>query len=394
VTRRALAAFALAAGLAALQCSLLASPGDYVSGGPREAGAPASDAAPVVEEGSSDSPVGPTKRLFVIAGERPRLGSWDDFPQVSEAYSATIDASGKVGPWRVEKSPPFRGYFIVPAVAAGHLFVFGFGNDIFGGQGFGAEWIPFGDGPTGEWAGVAVANDPIQGAAMVITPGAFVLVGGSRYFNDDAGSRTVYYNEVWGAPFDSQARTVGPLTRLTGVVTVRNRSRVGAIYHKGFIYAAGGQESGGITAEVQMAAVGPNGLPASFTATTPLENALGQPYRILEPNLVVHGDTLYLVGGRLDSAGVPSDVVLGSKIAAGGTLGEWQALAKLPTPLKATGLVVAGDVMYTIGGEGVTGHTDLVHSAKIRADGTLDPWEAQGNARLPQPRSDFAAVAY
>lgn len=82
---------------------------------------------------------------------------------------------------------------------------------------------------------------------------------------------------------------------------------------------------------------------------------------------------------------------------ANGTLGDWQPLAKLPTPRGNHCAVAAGGWLVAIGGnykpkgaaDFVT--TDEVHAARIEADGSIGEWQLAG--RTPSPVSSCTAAA-
>ena len=80
-------------------------------------------------------------------------------------------------------------------------------------------------------------------------------------------------------------------------------------------------------------------------------------------------------------------------INADGTLGDWQTVTKLPSPLHDFAFVAFKGRLYVAGGVGAAARSNEVLSATINSDGTLGAWDAS-NAKLPGARSDFVALAY
>lgn len=99
---------------------------------------------------------------------------------------------------------------------------------------------------------------------------------------------------------------------------------------------------------------------------------------------VVHGDRVYLIGGQtLEEHGANGSSYLRSVSSAqfqsDGSIGAWQELTPLPTPLGYASVVIHQDALYVIGGykdnnPGTSGVVSDILRASFQADGTLSAW--------------------
>lgn len=92
-------------------------------------------------------------------------------------------------------------------------------------------------------------------------------------------------------------------------------------------------------------------------------------------SLVPGNGDVYLVGG-LDPSGAPTNSVYYAPVEAGGSLGAWARTTSLPQARYAHGAVLFHGRIYVAGGIGADGSpVSDVWSAKLRADGTIGPWQ-------------------
>ena len=135
-----------------------------------------------------------------------------------------------------------------------------------------------------------------------------------------------------------------------------------------------------------------SGALGAFSKQPALMNA-GADHKVFMPSVAAGNGYLFVAGGRINGASTPTDVVLSAKINADGTLGAWQNVTKLPSPLHDFAFVAFKGRLYVAGGVGAAARSSDVLSATIHADGTLGAWDTS-NAKLPGARSDFVALAY
>ncbi len=91
---------------------------------------------------------------------------------------------------------------------------------------------------------------------------------------------------------------------------------------------------------------------------------------------MVHGGFLYIIGGA-DNALSPAhlDSVERAPINAGGSLGTWETLPSLPTPLSAFALAKTAKYVWLLGGDTPSGLATTTVRAKLLPGGAVGPWE-------------------
>jgi hypothetical protein len=382
-------------------CGLLAPPGGYTGGGDEapDGGAailgPASDAA-----GAPDVVVLPDGNVVpasagtitVAAGEHEPTSPADDPAWSGDVWSGVLDPNGVVASWRVEPSAPIVGPFDTTAIVSGKWFALGFGLGVGGGRGTALQSTSWKPGPGADWR-AAGANMPggLDEIARAFFGAHVVTVGGVRYQPTDGGNVTVWTDEVHVADVDVAQSTLGGFSD-PGVALVHARSRAGVAVVGSYVYVAGGRVPGNLTASVEAAKVdATTGGVAAFAEQPPLQNA-GQDHKVFEPEMTGGEGFLFVAGGR-NGANALVDVVLSAKIAADGSLGDFQSVTKLPAPVRDFGFVAYKGTLYVLGGLTAQGRTDKVYSTHIAADGTLGAWSTS-NASLLGKRSNIVAVAY
>lgn len=107
------------------------------------------------------------------------------------------------------------------------------------------------------------------------------------------------------------------------------------------------------------------------------------------------GPGLYVLGGTDHYASYILDDVQRAPIAADGTPGAWQKLAKLPRALAGHGIAQIDDVVIVVGGVSTAANgqsylTDKVSTARVQPDGTLSAWVDQ--APVPPAREHLSLV--
>lgn len=389
-----------ALGLVASACGLLAHPGDYTSASGESPGTDAGTTeaqvpdATVLPDGNVAPP--PAGRIAVLAGERDSTGPEDNPAWTSDCYVAELDAAGRVVAWSIDRSAPVIGPFDATGVVSGSWVSLSVGFGISGTRASAIQLVGWSPGPSGAWRS-ARANMPggLDEVVRVLFAGHVAIIGGTRTVTVDGGTSTYFTKEVHVADIDVTQGQLGPTTD-SGTSLVVARSRPGVLASGDKLYVAGGRSGGGgTTASVEMATVDAQaGTIGDFAEQPALQNDSGE-VGVIEPKLVAAEGWLFAAGGRINTTGTPSDVVLASKIdPTTGALGPWKGVAPLPRALRDFAFVARGNVLYVIGGQAGAMRSDDVSTARVAADGSLSPWESAGNAKLPAPRSDLVGVVY
>ena len=390
---------------ASVQCGLLGPPGDYASGGAGDLeggaeggaggdGASLPDGTVLLPDGNVvSSSIG---TIALMAGERQPTSPEDDPAWSADAWSGVLAADGRVATWRIEKSAPIVGSFDSAGLVGGRWMMINFGFGLNGGRGIAIQSTSWAPGIVGDWRAGRANGAPggLDETSRVFFGNHLLYVGGIRTNAgvDGGPPTTSFTQEVHIADVDAAKNELGSATD-TGKELVDARSRCGVLATSTNLYVAGGRVSSGITGSVETAKLdGAAGTVQAFAGQPPLSSAGGD-HKLLQPSLVAAEGYLFVAGGRTSFAGASTDVVLSAKINADGTLGAWHNATNLPKPLHDFAFVGFKGRLYVAGGVGATGRSDEVYSASINGDGTLSAWDGS-NAKLPSPRSDFAALAY
>ena len=154
-----------------------------------------------------------------------------------------------------------------------------------------------------------------------------------------------------------------------------------------FLYVIGGTDYARSLRDVYVAQLQTDGSLGPFRTlgTLPSERS-GQ-------GLVVHGDRIFLVGGRSNNSFLAS--VISAQVQTDGSLGGWDTETDLPAARFHIGAVASDAFVYAIGGVKTDNVATLpylatsdVFYAPLGPDGHLGAWHVA--ASLPEPRSHFA----
>lgn len=162
------------------------------------------------------------------------------------------------------------------------------------------------------------------------------------------------------------------------------RSNFSLVAYNGFLYAIGGVNTNGGTAQntVYIAKLGANGEPQLWHPTN--TNKSTWSYWYTDTNLssirsemaaVAYNNRMYLIGGR-STSGNPVNTVEIADIKPTGELGSWTSSTSLPAVRYGHSAQVYNDRLYILGGVTSVGGTpsNSVYYNKINSDGTLNSW--------------------
>ena len=409
-TRLAVPIVAAAIAAASVQCGLLGPPGDYANGGTVDE--PGGDAS--VETGTStdgmvakdtavvlpDGNVVPASigTITLMAGERQPTSPEDDPAWAADAWSGILAADGHVASLRIDPSAPIVGSFDSAGLVGSTWVMINVGFGLAGGRGTAIQTTGWSPGIAGDWKAARANGAPggLDEFARVFAGDHLFYVGGVRTVVDpDGGATTSFFTrEMHVATVDPVKPELGGATD-PGQQLVDPRSRPGVLFADGNLYVVAGRApvSGGLTSSVETAKIDvASGALGAFSKQPALMNA-GADHKVFMPSVAAGNGYLFVAGGRINGASTPTDVVLSAKINADGTLGAWQNVTKLPSPLHDFAFVAFKGRLYVAGGVGAAARSSDVLSATIHADGTLGAWDTS-NAKLPGARSDFVALAY
>ncbi|MBI4376307.1 MAG: hypothetical protein HY549_07635 [Elusimicrobia bacterium] len=164
----------------------------------------------------------------------------------------------------------------------------------------------------------------------------------------------------------------------------------GVFFHSGVsangaLYALGGfhfTEGIEISNQVLFSRIGPDGRPGPWSLTQPL------PQAVFFLSAAAYGGRIYATGGWDGTA--LSQGVVSARMREDGSLDPWRAERDLPEGVY-THAAVSDGTLYVLGGAISGGSVihDSVYAAGIQADGTLSPWALA--SRLPSPLANHAA---
>lgn len=396
---------AIGAAIASAQCGLLGAPGEYAGSGTSgdvpdggsdgtvtTDGTTTSDGNVVLPDGNVIP--GSIGTIAILAGERDPTSADDNPAWTGDAWSGIVGPDGRIASWRIDQSATFIGSFETAVVTDGRWFAINTGFGIAGGRAATIQSALWGPGVGGDWKGARV-NPPggLDEHTKAFFGSHVLFVGGTRTFAVDGGTNTFFTREVHAADVDVTASTLGG-TANSGIELALARARPAVLVEGTHAYVIGGRSSGGITATVERTTLDiPAGGLGAFS-NQPSMTSGGADHRVYAPSAAAGEGFVFVAGGRTNTAGAPSAVVLSAKIGATGDLEAWNTLTPLPAELRDFGFVVFKKRLYVIGGRDAAGaRTRDVLSASIAADGTIGAWDA-ANAKLPAARSDIVTAAY
>lgn len=156
--------------------------------------------------------------------------------------------------------------------------------------------------------------------------------------------------------------------QLTESLPIDTRS-LAAVAYNGYLYALGGETSGGDASEVYYAPINPNGSIGDWVATSSMQHVKRQ------HTAVAYNGYIYAIGG-VNGSGFISHVEY-AVINADGSLGSWQSVQSIPVARAAHSSVAYNGKLYVLGGY-IAGNnaTNNVYYASINTNGTLGSWQS------------------
>lgn len=299
---------------------------------------------------------------------------------LAETIVAPIHADGTLGAWLPTSTLPEGLVAASAAKSSGTVYV-------LGGQGDGgaaradvlfANIRP--DGALDPWAPTRPFQTPRSWSASVASGDFLYVVGG---YSTSSPLADVQVARLAGDAGIGRWDASAPLPS--------TRHAHGAAANGSFVYVTGGASGAGMgeapSDTVYFGVLRGDGRVDSWT-TSPR----GFSTKRGGHASIVHGNRLYVLGGLSDQNAYLSDVQV-ARLNPDGTIAAWSFTESFAQGRFAHAAVAFGDFLYVLGGahEFLTMHRD-VQVARIRGDGTLDPW-AQ-TTPLPTTRYVPSAVAY
>lgn len=157
------------------------------------------------------------------------------------------------------------------------------------------------------------------------------------------------------------------------------------------LYILGGTDSTFTnTNAVELGTIDSYGEIASWQTLTSL------PFPLSLGSAVSTDDKIYFAGGNTAPTFDPttaSQAVYMATINPDGTIGTWEEAGQLPDKMFGFGMVENNGHLAIIGGNRTTGISNSVSTAKIRPDGTLEPWILQPDLPLQISRFGLTKVS-
>lgn len=288
-------------------------------------------------------------------------------------------------PWTelVSTSLPQTLYEHALVATNGHLFVLG-GQSSNGAEATVYRAAILADGGLGPWQAMPALPQPLLRHAALKVGGGLLVIGGARGGAPQERLASIYRSAVM-ANGDLDA-----WVELTATPLPRALVDAGAAVVNGYLFIVGGEDSSGqLQPTLYRAVLNADGSLGAWTMTTSL------PISLTNHAIATAGNCLFVVGG--DSNLGRRSQVYSAAVAADGIITTWQELAnaRLPQPLARHTATMIADQLVVVGGlvQGSAGDQDEVYRAVVKADCTLEPWQALTEATLPQRSIEHATAA-
>jgi hypothetical protein len=242
---------------------------------------------------------------------------------------------------------------------------------------------------TGGTTGVAltVSNSTSTGNILNLNDNATTVVsvadGGAATFQNFTNSTTAFQiqNSTGANLLKVDTTNAGAISLLdgnsgeTGSWASTNslntgRHDVGVVSANGYMYAVGGEVSGGVaTDSVEFAKINANGTVGTWATTSSL------PAVRTSAGVTYSNGYIYAVGGCTVNCGAATDTIYYAKVNLDGTLGTWITNTNvLPAVRDGAGVAIANGYMYVIAGSTSSYGSTVTTSyyAKINADGSVN----------------------
>ncbi len=158
-------------------------------------------------------------------------------------------------------------------------------------------------------------------------------------------------------------------------------SDLAAFVAGGHLITVGGQTdadaSGTPVTNIYKSSVGSDGNLGGWTAGGNLPEARSG------HGVLVHGNRVYVIGGRPAGSQTPVNTVRRGSVDADGNVGDWQSVSDLPTKLYNMGTASQGDFLFVAGGWDGRAARAEVYVATVLSNGSLMGWST--TTPLPRP---------
>jgi hypothetical protein len=294
-----------------------------------------------------------------------------------DAFTVQLAGDGAVGRWQRVSSMVTGRYSFVAASIGNYLYA-------LGGAGSGGRYSSVEratirpDGSLEPWQMTAAMTTPRTGLAAVIIGGYIYAMGGA----DDSYTDSGVLGSVERAAILPDG-SLGPWQPASAMTTAREY--FAAVVSSGYLYAMGGLNNniGGTLSNVERAAILPDG---SLGPWQPAASMITPRFTFAA---VTSGSYLYALGGH--NAGGNIANVECAAINPDGSLSPWQPARALTGPRSSLAAVATGGYVYVVGGMTGAYPTRNVQRVTINTDGSLSPWQSVTD--LIEAKSSLAAVA-
>ena len=224
----------------------------------------------------------------------------------------------------------------------------------------------------------------IRESMSIVASGGYIYVLGGWQNTGGAGT---YYNDVQYAALNANG-TVGSWGTTTSFTTAREDHSAEVI--NGYIYIADGQGSSGWLSDVQYAPINANGPLGTWSTTASFSTARS------DFGMVYHRGYIYITGGQDSSSGTLNSIQYAQVNNGGaGTVGSWTSTSSLTTGRTHQTTVAYNGYLYVAGGTdaGLGAWLNDIEYAPLNSNGTVGTWTTDSHT-FTNAREGHGMIAY
>ncbi len=206
------------------------------------------------------------------------------------------------------------------------------------------------------------------------------LLGGRLYDGQQHSKNTVYLSKI---------QPNGTITAWQSLTNLPNPLALGgAVVTGGKLYYAGGSDNQDTKYnDIYVADINQtDGTIGAWSTAGHLPVATDQ------FGMVAYGNNIIIVGGRVDPNNIHVSTVYKASVdPSTGLVSGWITMPPLPQVISASGVIVVGSTLLSVGGETTGLDIKKVYYANLDASGNFSSWQTSAND-LPEPVGDAPAV--
>jgi hypothetical protein len=316
---------------------------------------------------------------FVSGGYLYAVGGTNSTTDFASVEYAKINSDGSVGSWQYTVPLPDTYTNFGSVYYGGRFYMY---NGRYGGAYIKTGLIAqVNNGGTGMLQSFSTNSTNLSGArpSGLAYGGSFAADGYLYVVGGRSASTT--YASVYAAPINDDG-SIGSWVATTSLNTAR--SSFGLALQNGYVYVAGGDNSGTSLNSVEYALVKTGGKLGTWQSGGSITNAR------TNTSTAAYNGYLYVLGGKNGST-YYNDVQYAALSPSTGAVGSWASTRAFATARYGHQAVAYGGYLYVLGGNDGTNYLSDVQSAPLNSDGTVGTWSATSSMNMP--RANFVATA-